>query len=247
MFALLIAVAVSTGLIAWSQYDFSGKGSRRPRRQDHPPRKARATARAASRAFFVSSRERRLWLWTLVAVTAIYSTLGPAGTLVALLRERNLLRITTAPALLLVVGAIAWQWVRRRPSLGEIGVALGITAVYLMVWVRVESLEERTHLFEYGLVATLIHQALDERRHCGRRVSAPAALAVAVTALLGWGDEDIQALLPNRVYDLRDVGFNALAGMMAIGAIVVLGWVRRRWGKAAAEPKDAGDHDCSAS
>ena len=34
----------------------------------------------------------------------------------------------------------------------------------------------------------------------------------------GWLDEGIQALLPNRVDDIRDVGFNALAGLMAITA-----------------------------
>jgi len=37
-----------------------------------------------------------------------------------------------------------------------------------------------------------------------------------VTALLGWADEGIQEALPNRVYDLRDVLFNSLAGLMAV-------------------------------
>jgi VanZ family protein len=162
---------------------------------------------------------------------AIYSTLGPAGTLVAALRERNLLRVSFALVLLLVMGAIARQWVKRRPGRREIGVALGVTAAYLMAWIRIHSWEERTHLFEYGLVAVLIHQALTERLRPGRRVLVPAVLAVAVTALLGWLDEGIQAILPNRVYDIRDVGFNAFAGLLAIAASLVLAWARRR-GKA---------------
>jgi VanZ family protein len=120
--------------------------------------------------------------------------------------------------------------VKRRPGRGEIGLALGVTAAYLMAWIRVESWEERTHLFEYGLVAILIHQALTERLHHGRRVPSPAALAVGVTALLGWLDEGIQAILPNRVYDLRDVGFNVLAGLMAIAASLALAWAWRRGG-----------------
>ena len=50
-------------------------------------------------------------------------------------------------------------------------------------------------------------------------------LSVAATPLLGWLDEGIQAILPHRYY-LRDVGFNALAGLMAVVACVVLGWAR---------------------
>jgi VanZ family protein len=168
----------------------------------------------------------------LVVIAAIYATLGPAGRLVGYLRERNLLRVSFALVVLLVVGVIARQWAKRHPSLGEIGVALGVTAVYLTVWIRIQSLEERTHLFEYGLVAVLIHQAFIERRRHSRRVPAPAALAVASTALLGWLDEGIQAILSNRVYDIRDVGFNALAGLMAVTASLVLFWARRRFGKA---------------
>jgi VanZ family protein len=87
--------------------------------------------------------------------------------------------------------------------------------------------EERTHLFEYGIPAVLVYEALSERVRNGRRVPVPAVLTVVVTALLGWLDEGIQALLPNRVYDLRDVGVNALAGLMAIVASLLLARARR--------------------
>jgi hypothetical protein len=178
-------------------------------------------------SLFTSDRERRLWLWALAVVVAIYASLGPAETLVAFLRERNLVRVSFALVLLLVVGVIAGQWVKRRPGRGEIAVAFGVTAAYLMAWIRIQSWEERTHLIEYGLVAVLIYQALTERVRHGRRVPAPAALAVAVTALLGCLDEGIQAILPNRVYDIRDVGFNAVAGLMAVAAILALARARR--------------------
>jgi len=48
-----------------------------------------------------------------------------------------------------------------------------------------------------------------------------------MTALLGWLDEAIQWFLPNRVYDPVDVGFNALAALMAIAASAALAWARR--------------------
>lgn len=91
---------------------------------------------------FTSYRERRLWLWTLTVLVAIYSTLGPARTVVDTLREHN--------------------------------VALGAAFAYLVMFVRMGSPEERTHLIEYGIVAALIHQAF-----------------------LGVLDEAIQAMLPH--------------------------------------------------
>ena len=73
----------------------------------------------------------------------------------------------------------------------------------------------------------LIYQALTERRRNRRRVPVPAVRAVVATALLGWLDEVIQWLLPNRVYDLPDVGFDDLAGLAAVSAILFMEWARR--------------------
>jgi hypothetical protein len=178
-------------------------------------------------SLFTSDRERRLWLWTLAVMVAIYSTLGPARTLVDALRERNLLRLSFAVVVAVLVVAIAWRWAKQRPSWSEIGVGLGVAFAYLVMFVRTGSPEERTHLIEYGIVAALIHQALQERVRNGRRVPAPAALTVALTALLGILDECIQAMLPNRAFDFRDIFFNALAGFMVVVARLALAPQRR--------------------
>ena len=180
---------------------------------------------------FASERERRLWLWTLVVVVAIYSTLGLAGTLADELSDRDLLDSFFVFGFFLVLATIATQALKTRPRGLEIGVALGVAAAYLMVFVRMGiPLEERTHLIEYGVVAVFIHAALTERASQGRRVPVPALLAVLATALVGVLDECIQAVLPSRVFDPRDIGFNVLAAVMAIGASVALGWARRRGG-----------------
>ena len=192
-----------------------------------PPVAAGGFLGPSSGSLFSSNRERRLWLWILAVMVAIYSTMSPAQEVAAALRERNLLRVSTAAFLLLVGVVIAVKWAKTRPDRREIGAALGITAVYLTTLIRLPVPEARSHLFEYGLVAMLIYQALTERRRNGRRVPVPAALAVVATALLGWLDEGIQWLLPNRVYDLLDVGFNALAGLAAVSAILFMEWARR--------------------
>ena len=178
-------------------------------------------------SLFTSDRERRLWCWTLAVVVAIYASLGLAGTLAELLRARDLLGAALVTAFFVMLAAMAGIALKKRPAGREIWVASGVAAVYVMALGRIGIAEERGHLFEYGLVAVLIYHALSERLQHGRRVRAPAVLAVVVTALLGWLDEGIQWLLPNRVYDIRDVGFNALAGLMSILASLSLAWARR--------------------
>ena len=177
---------------------------------------------------FTSDRERRLWFCALAVVVAIYSTLGLAGSLAEVLREHHLLPAAFFFLMFLTVAAIVGSGLKTRPGRREIWVGLGVMAVYGMLVIRMGgSLEERTHLFEYGIVSVLIYQALSERSENGRRVPVPAVLALVVTALLGWIDEGIQAVLPDRVYDNFDVFSNVIAALMGIGGNVVIGWGRR--------------------
>lgn len=55
---------------------------------------------------FSSSRERRLWLWTLAVVAAIYSTLGLARTFAVELRHRGLVDAAFFWAFVLILVAI---------------------------------------------------------------------------------------------------------------------------------------------
>ena len=180
---------------------------------------------------FSSRRERRLWLWTLAVVAAIYSTLGLARTLADAVRDDGLFGVGLfVLGLLLVLGTIVTEGLRTRPGGVEIGVALGVVAAYLLVLVRMAIPTERSHLIEYGVVAVFIHEALKERVRRGRSVPQPAVLAVLATSLVGALDECIQAFLPGRVFDSFDIMFNVLAGVMAVAAGVALGWARRRAG-----------------
>lgn len=174
------------------------------------------------------ARERRLWLALAAVLLGIYATLSPAQRWAAALRDRGQLGAVTAGALFLLAVVAGVAWLRTRPGRLETGVACGLGAVYVVTVIRLPEPEARSHLFEYGVVAVLILLALRERRGRGERVPAPALLAVLATGALGWLDEGIQALLPTRVYDLRDVGFNALAGAMAVAATSLMGWARGR-------------------
>jgi len=162
-------------------------------------------------------------------MTAIYSTLGLAGMLAEVLRERRIMDNTFFYCFLLAVAAIIGIGTRWRPGKREIWVMLGVVVAYGMVIVRMGlSPEERTHIFEYGVVAAIIYQALIERKQNGRRVPLPAIMAIAVTWILCWIDEGIQMIIPNRVYDIRDILFNLIAAVMAVLSSMALAWARRR-------------------
>ena len=181
---------------------------------------------------FTSRRERRLWLCALAVVVAIYSTLGLAGSLADVLRERDLLPAAVFVLMLVTVGAIVGSGLKTRPGRREVWVALGLMAVYGMLLVRMGgSMEERTHLFEYGIVSVLIYQALRERSENGRRVPVPAVLALVATSLLGWIDEGIQAVLPDRSYDNFDVLSNVVAAVIGIAGSVIVGSANERLGR----------------
>ncbi len=183
------------------------------------------------KTLFSSKRERRLWIWTLIVVGAIYSTLGLAAQLVGALRDRGLIDSFFVLGFLLVLATILIQGLKTRPGGLEIAVALGVAAAYLLVFVRMAiPAVERTHLVEYGVVAVFIYEALTERVKRGRHVPAPALLAILATSLVGTLDESIQWILPSRVFDPLDILVNVLAAVMAVAASVVLGWARR-WGK----------------
>jgi len=181
--------------------------------------------------FFTSSRERRLWGWTLAVVVAIYSTLGLARTLAAALGDTGLGVGAFITGCLMVLATVVTQGLKARPSGVEIAVALGVAAAYLMVFVRMAIPTERSHMVEYGVVAVFVQEALTERAIQGRRVRVPALLAIVTTSLVGVIDECIQAFIPSRVFDPIDMLFNSMAAVMAVVASVSLGWARRRAGR----------------
>ncbi len=181
--------------------------------------------------FFSSDRERRIWIWTLIVVVGIYSTLGLASTLAGWLDNQTLIAVAFLGCMLLVLLTILTQGLKARPSGVEVGVGLGIASVYVLVFLRL-AIPERSHLIEYSVVAVLIYEALTERASQGRRIPVPAWLAILAASLVGALDEFIQLFLPRRVFDWTDILFNFLASLMAVVAMVALGWARRLTNKA---------------
>lgn len=129
--------------------------------------------------------------------------------------------------MLLVAAAIIAHGLKTRPSRIEITLWLGIAAVYIMFFLRL-GMPERSHLMEYSVLAIFINKALQERVSQGKHVPKPALLAFVATFAIGVLDECMQIFLPNRVFDMNDILFNGLAGLMAIGSALVLTWLHQR-------------------
>ncbi len=177
-----------------------------------------------------SKRESRLWLATGLCIFLIYSSLYLARPVAEYLRERNLLRLAVLLVFLLAAALVVWRLLVT-DSNWRVLVTVGVIAAgYLALLTAVPMMpEERLHFLEYGVVAALIYQALRERQlHSDPALSgrtdpllwlSPFTTAIVLTGIVGWVDEGIQAVLPNRVYDLRDVAFNTAAAIICLVAI----------------------------
>ena len=156
---------------------------------------------------FSSTREQRLWLWTLAVVAAIATSLWVGGQLAEALRDLDALEEALSVSLfllgMLLVGTTAFlQGVWARPGRLEIAVAAGIAAVYLLVFLRIAILEERSHLIEYGVLGVFVYAALTERASQGRRVPAPPIVAILATSALGLLDECLQLVVPSTAQEV---------------------------------------------
>jgi VanZ family protein len=178
-------------------------------------------------ATFHSRRERWLWLATGLLVLAIYGSLPVGRRATEVVRAAGWLRVLVTVALAVAAAGLAGWVARQRPPWRRLWWLLPIAAAYAVVLSLAVAPEEQLHLVEYGAVGVLAYAALGERRAArlgaglasGRLARWPALSAVLFTAGAGWLDEGIQHLLPTRYYDLRDVAFNAIAGLLAVATV----------------------------
>ena len=177
---------------------------------------------------FTSKREKRLWIWVLVIIIGIYSLIFIGKPLSGYLRDRAMLSNAFWIAIYLTLATVLWNGWKRKIGRWEIGVWLGVVAVYLLVLLRMAVPEERSHLIEYGVLAIFMHEALKERNRQGKSVKRPGLIAFLAASLIGLFDELIQLLIPARVFDPVDIFFNTFASFLAITASTALSWARRK-------------------
>ena len=176
---------------------------------------------------FTSGREKRLWLYVLIVLFAILSTLAFGRPLQEALRDQNIQAVFFLTGMLLTSVTVIISGLKVRPGKAEIATWMGIAAVYIMFNFRLGA-PERSHLIEYSVLADFIHIALVERYGKGNRSLMVALLSFMITFIIGVFDESIQFFLPDRVFDPVDVLFNGVAAFMAVGSILLLQWMRKK-------------------
>lgn len=118
-------------------------------------------------------------------------------------------------AMIAVVGVSAvavMAWLRKRHG-AWLGGFLWIFAIaaFALVWMsQLDVAAEPVHLVEYGVFGILAFRALSPHL----RDRAVYLAAAALTALVGTLDELFQWLIPGRIWDLGDIGINAVTGVL---------------------------------
>ena len=184
---------------------------------------------------FTSERERRLWIWALVVLIAIYATLFFGGQLIDFMVERRIIEQSIFYLFLLMVLAFIVSGWKRSDQRLEYWIYAGVIAVCGMALSRMDlTTAERSHMFEYGMLAILIYEALVERRLNGIKIKFPALIAILGAGTIGLLDECIQYFIPYRVFDIVDIGFNYLASAFGVITSMSVNWLQRiirNWGE----------------
>jgi len=85
-----------------------------------------------------------------------------------------------------------------------------ISCLYGLVIYILELPEEQVHFIEYGILSALIYAALS---HDINNVSI-YFLSAIIVFIFGAIDEVVQWVLPNRIFDIRDIVINGIAGIL---------------------------------
>lgn len=152
----------------------------------------------------MKSRSLRLWCLMALAVPFLSLTGRPLLRWIDSWLSRSALAWFLGA---LVVGAMAWAVWRLRHHRLVIGTTAAAMTAAALWWVPRG--EERLHFLLFGALGYLGVSALGPWR------------SLAACLLLAGGDELLQATLPERVGDLRDVAMNA--GAAGIGFLLAMG------------------------
>ncbi len=119
---------------------------------------------------------------------------------------------TAAIILVIFGGFIVFYLISKQKDIRSFIWLAMLACVYAFGLSRLKLSIERIHFIEYGILSIFLFRVL---RHSIKNKSIYLWSGVAVFGL-GLIDEGIQYLLPNRVFDTRDVIVNGLAGILGL-------------------------------
>lgn len=163
-------------------------------------------------------RPQREWIsWLLVAawVLVIMATLPFARAIRDALKDvvGDGIFIVAVVIAIIASAGLAVAHLGRTNSLKSANVfwLIVVFATILTLSARVQYPIEAVHFVQYGVLGLLAYGAFAHRIYD----LGVYAAAMLFCAIIGIVDETIQWALPDRVWDIRDIGFNAMAGCLA--------------------------------
>ena len=159
------------------------------------------------------------WGYVGAWVFLIYSTLYIVRPICDFLKKTTpfgLISNITIVLVFVVVVFLLWTKFRIKKISSYIYLALALMA-YSYYLINLQYPEEKLHLIEYGILGYLVYKAM--------RIDIKGFLgylsAFLLTAFLGWIDEEIQRILPNRYFQVSDVVLNAQSGALGLFIIYI--------------------------
>ena len=116
--------------------------------------------------------------------------------------------VTILLGLILIVSGLAFLIfaIRNRPGLRKILALIAILSIGLLLSSQIKIPVEKIHLLEYAILGWFAARDLIK----ANKKAKAAFLACAIGIAVGILDELFQAVLPYRVFELRDIVFNGL-------------------------------------
>lgn len=156
----------------------------------------------------------KLWLWVLLCVIVIFSTIPVARVFQQYISKTigreffsYLVLFVTGGGLGVLLYAFIFKLnVKRVSQYLWLFFCAGLYVYFTLSLWRIP--EEAIHFIEYGLLSYFLFRALNHRIH-DRTIYLTSAFFVL---LAGTTDEFLQWMMPKRFWDYRDVGFNVIAG-----------------------------------
>lgn len=172
----------------------------------------------------------RSWALLLTYIACVLGSLPFTRGLILTLRDLDLLSAAVFALYAIALAGLVYYLVysvQLSDALAFLALVL-LAALVAALLVGIEIPEERVHFLQYGLMAALAGSALRARF----QPALAYLLAFLLASGVGWFDEVLQDILPNRVYDLHDVLLNTQASLLGVVSDEImhnrLGWRRRR-------------------
>ena len=165
------------------------------------------------------SKKLRLIL-TVGYLLAIYAFLPFSAEILLSLIKQDLITVIVTTVYIVASGVALWIMLvvyRIRDIAAYILMSmLALVVVYFMSGLEVQ--QERVHFIQYAVLTMGILWCFEG----SRLKKATWIIAIALSSLAGFIDESIQGIVPNRYFDMRDVGLNALASLVGAGFFAIL-------------------------